>query len=174
MRVMTTIDLDNEPALRTEEIDNIGPKRRLPAESQAMKLAVANDLPQLEFGRGQALAHHASKMPVFQCDFLMRHRSSPASLPLPENRGRFAPAIYRPSRKGRAGRRVCLGFPFLEPRVGYSSVIALAMIVRLAALPTATRALPRLPRTLRQLGGVAGDRGHVFGVADDVGHAAEA
>ncbi len=52
--VMSTVHFDNEPPLRAKEIDNIGPERRLPPESQTIKLAVANDLPQLEFGRGSS------------------------------------------------------------------------------------------------------------------------
>jgi hypothetical protein len=112
MRVMSTIHFDNESPLRAKEIDNVGPERRLPPESQAIKLAVSDDPPQLEFGRRQASAHHSAKMLVCRWDFLMRHSPSLAWLPLPENRGRFATAICRPSRKGRADGVCGLAFHF--------------------------------------------------------------
>ena len=47
-------------------------------------------------------------------------------LPLPENRGRSASAICRPSRKGRAGRRLWLSFPLLEGRIRHLPVQVLA------------------------------------------------
>jgi len=103
MCVMSPVHFDDEFSFGAKEIDDIWPKRRLPPESHAIKLAVTNDLPQFELGWRQALAHHSPKTLVCWWDFLMRHSPSPTWLPLPENRGRFAPAIYRPSRKGRAG-----------------------------------------------------------------------
>ena len=71
-----------------------------------MSIAKENDadkVAKLELCRRQPLAHHFPETAVQWWDYLMKHRPSPAWSPLPENRCRFAPAVCRPSRKGRAG-----------------------------------------------------------------------
>ena len=106
VRVKRAIRLDDQPMLKAEEVHNIRPDRRLPAEFQSPDLAPSQQFPKLGFVRGRRLPHPARAIPLIWIDLryawnntgtrvrlqYARRRRGPSS-------GRFAATFSREGRR---------------------------------------------------------------------------
>jgi len=107
MCVMSPVHFDDEFSFGAKEIDDIWPKRRLPPESHAIKLAVTNDLPQFELGWRQALAHHSPKTLVLLVGFPDAAFSFPDVVTPPRKSRSLRARDLSALPQGEGWRRVC-------------------------------------------------------------------
>jgi hypothetical protein len=94
--MLLAVDLDDQPPLGTEEVDDVGPDRRLAAETQSLKPPLPETLLKPQLRLRHLLSHRFRELPV-----LRRHDPSRHS-PLPKL-GSLTLAELRPPLKGEVG-----------------------------------------------------------------------